>query len=208
MLKKIMILSALLAVTAGCKKETVQQNTTSQELYTSGGFIQGTVSGIRANGVSFSIPFEYKYYFQQDRLKLSETTGYYTTNIDRYPSGNPSKTGYCSLSFSLYSTTYPYGLDETNFSCDIIGTVANGTDFEFTAYFSNNGFSNSSFTINNFSYNAATRVASGNFNALIDAADNLTGYPATIAGSFQSAPMILTLTKSTNNHQSPAAKSN
>jgi hypothetical protein len=205
MLKRIMIAAAISLTIVGCKKDEQQQIVSNNSLYTAGGVIKGTVNGVRASGVPFNIPFEYNYYFEQDRLNLSESTGLYSTVLDRYPSGNPSQSGYASLDFSLYNTSTPFGLTENSFGCDVFSTLSTGEQFEFYTYFNNGGFTNSFYAITNFNFNASSRVASGNFSASVDGNDNSTGNTATITGSFQTSPLILTLQKPTSGNQSPVA---
>ncbi|MFM9051541.1 MAG: lipoprotein [Bacteroidota bacterium] len=197
MFKKMIFILLAITALAGCSKESPQIVNT-QELYTSGGFIRGTVSGTRANGLAFSFPFEHLFYFEQDQLSYYEISDLYRMEMSRYPTGNPAMNGYSYLGFTLFSMTPPYGLDELTFDGELFGDIGNGQLFNFSAYVNNNTAAFSSVNVTNFFFDGASRTANGNFTVLVDGDDNLTGNPAVINGTFQSVPVLQVVSRSTN----------
>ena len=154
--------------------------------FAQGGSIQGTINGFQSNGTPFNnMTFDYKYYYDQDMFTYQSWNLQYRFQFYRYPSSNPIVPGYCYMYFYLYplTSTLPTGF---SLSGEFLKDLGNNQKFSFQI----NGLSNSNTIITAFSYNAATRVASGTFAINVDSWDNSTGYPATISGTFQSNPLV------------------
>ena len=188
MFKKTIYLSLLVISFFGCKKEDNSPTNNAAPQYTTGGFIKGTVSGTRANGISFTIPFEYNIYSGPDRLTNYDLTGGYSFDMNRY---GIAFDGYCGMSFDFTSTQPPYGITENYFYGNFYQSLGQYSQFMFQTDVYNNNFGNSYFTIDSFSYNDSTKIATGSFSTIVDGTDNNTGNPAVIIGTFQSLPLIL-----------------
>jgi hypothetical protein len=147
---------------------------------TSGGFITGTITGTRKDGVPFSEPFNYTYYFPgmggSGTLDSSGTNSY-NFSLQRQEADIFSN-NYCSINVNTTSKTASTGTLNLNMTFE--KTLSS------TKYFSFNG-SVGSVPVTSLSYNASTGVFSGSLNIIINGFSNSTTNTATLTGSFQAA---------------------
>lgn len=145
---------------------------------TSGGSITGTITGTRKDGVAFSEPFSYMYYFpgmgSSGTLDSSGTSNY-TFSFQRQEA-------------DIFSSNYSSININTSSKTASTGTLSLNLTFEkalsSTKYFSFNGnISNAAAT--GLSYNASTGLFSGSFNVTINGFSNSTTNTATVTGNFQ-----------------------
>jgi hypothetical protein len=208
MLKKITLMAVIPMMFFGCNKNEDSNNYLTT-LFPAGGFIQGEISGERSDGTSFTVTFNHGFYESQDQLYTYDnpfaTQDIYYCSIDRLSSGTLPVNGGSSISFSMLSKTAPYSLDDLSFSCNVLSDLGNGSTLDFNFDFWNGGSSGSIMNISNFNYNQANRTASGEFIIYSDGSDNSTGNPATISGTFQSVPMLQTISKGIQINNKPIA---
>lgn len=164
---------------AGPKGDTGAQGPAGPVInMSSGGFITGTISGTRKDGVTFSEPFNYTYYFPG--LGASGTLdslggGFYSWDFQRQEA-------------DLFSNNYANFYITTSSKTATTGTLSLNFRFEKTLssskYFSFYGYPNS-LTATGLSYNSTTGAFSGAFNAVISGTNNSTTNSATLTGNFQ-----------------------
>lgn len=175
----LIILSGCKKAEAGPKGDTGAQGPQGPVLnMTSGGYVTGTITGTRKDGVAFNEPFSYTYYFPGmggsgtlDSLGSSN----YNFNVQRQVADIFSSS-YCNFDITTTSKTASIGTLDINFSFE--------KALSSSKYFSFYGF-NSVTTATGLSYNASTGLFSGVFNVTISGGNNSTGNSATLVGSFQ-----------------------
>jgi hypothetical protein len=146
--------------------------------FTEGGFIKGTVTGTRRDGVPFSFDFNDKYYDFPDYFSLYAPTNNYYFYLERYPVSNSSQNGKIAVSFSLSSLSSTSPL---NPSLQMNHFVDMGNNNELWFYI--NGAM--SFVFTSFSYDSLSHVLNANFTGTDNVGYNSTYNPVSITGSVQ-----------------------
>lgn len=153
-----------------------------------GGYISGTISGTRKDGVNFNESFNYNYYFPNatgSGTLDSNNVNYYSYNFSRQ-TNNPTTYNWASFSIAAISQTATTG--SLAFSFYYSKELGGNKIFLFGATTT----SLSTTTLTNLSFNSATKELSGSFSATIDSLDNSTTNIAYINGTFLAklTPMV------------------
>jgi hypothetical protein len=187
-MKKLSVLAfaSVLLIFGGCKKEGPAGPTGatgsagSNYSMPSDGYIKGTITGTRADGITpINISFNHAYY---QSIGTMTPGGWWVDTAFSFTRYNGSVQSSQNNNISLY-------FDITNLSSSTPSVWASTTAGQFwqndgnTKIFDFSFNSSSTITITNFSYNNSTGVVSGSFTVNISSTS--TGYPATITGTFQ-----------------------
>lgn len=178
------IVAASLILTTSCKKgDTGPAGAAGTNGYvptSSDGFIKGSISGTRQDGTAFNnVTFNY--------------TNYWGT-----PSGTLDSTSAASYQFNISRGVDIFGTNSAQITVNTTTTNLNGSgnglislnNFSFTQSLGANKefdftVSNASATITTLSYNASTKLFTGNAIFTVSGSQNSTGNTATVSLSFQ-----------------------
>ncbi len=144
----------------------------------SDGYLQGTISGINKSGVPFTETYSYSIYTND--LKESYIDSINSTNyevvITRYATTHFGERA--DFRFTA-SSLMPLTISSSSFNFDFVKSLGNNKYFVFTSDY---GVSP---TLSSLNYDKSTGIITGNYLLNLTGAQNSTGNPANISGSFK-----------------------